>query len=290
MFGFLNVRKPAGPTSHDIVAQVRRRLARTIKVGHAGTLDPFAEGVLVLCVGQATRLVEYLHEQPKRYRAMVRLGAVSSTDDPQGEITPTPGAAAPAESAVKAAMERLAGQIQQVPPAHSAVHVEGCRAYALARRGQVVELSPRAVTIHSLELLRYDWPTLQIDVRCGTGTYIRSLARDIGAALGVGGYCEALTRTAVGPFELAEAHPAEQLDLPRDLVDPLVVVSHLSSLRLDQRQLKDICLGRAIGLPQPAPAAPGQQLVLLDPAGRLAAIAQAMPQDQARPVKVFASR
>ncbi len=299
--GFLNVAKPPGPTSHDIVAAVRRRLPRRTRVGHAGTLDPFAEGVLVVCVGPATRLAHHVQQSPKAYRATVRLGAVSTTDDTEGEITelaidrteagparndesaPTPPTGLPRGSvegahpnlaAVRAALARFVGEIKQTPPAYSAVHVNGRRAYKLARAGQAVALAARTVTVHAIELIGYEWPWLEIAVRCGSGTYIRALARDIGAALGVGGYCRRLTRTAVGPFRLDDAAGPADIDIERHLIDPLVALEHLPRFAPDENQEFYLRNGNAVDIANPPP--PGE-VAVVDRLGRLIALARIEP-------------
>src|SRR6266550_3242178 len=205
MDGVLVIAKPAGPTSHDVVALVRR-LAATKRVGHGGTLDPFASGVLPLFLGRATRLVEYHLGDRKGYRATVCFGSSSTTDDLEGELTPS---AAPASSraAAEAALAGFIGPISQRPPAYSAIKVAGRRAYAMARAGEHVELASREVTIDRLELLDWDGtdpdrPIAVIDVECSAGTYIRALARDLGEAVGGAAYLGALVRTASGPFRL----------------------------------------------------------------------------------------
>ena len=281
MFGFLNIRKPPGPTSHDVVAGVRRLLGRRVKVGHAGTLDPFAEGVLVVCVGPATRLAQYVQAQAKRYTAEVTLGATSTTDDPEGEIAQTP-ATAPGESAVQEVLAGFVGEIWQVPPAHSAVHVAGQRAYKLARRRQAPDLPARTVTVHRIELLGYEYPHLRIDVTCGSGTYVRALARDVGAALGVGGYCSQLTRTAVGAFGLKESVTLEDLRPDEHLIDPMAAVRHLPRAAAEAAQIEGIRLGRPI-----RSDAEGEQIAVTDPAGGLVAIAAPAGPGLIRPVKVF---
>jgi tRNA pseudouridine55 synthase len=214
MDGILVALKPAGPTSHDIVALVRR-LSATKRVGHGGTLDPFASGVLPLFLGRATRLVEYHLADRKAYRATVCFGASSTTDDLEGELTPAAGPA-PDRSAVEAGFGRFLGAITQRPPVYSAIKVAGRRAYALARAGEHVELATREVTIDRLELLEWDdtdphRPIAVIDVACSAGTYIRALARDLGAAVGNAAYLGALVRTASGPFRLADAVPIERV-------------------------------------------------------------------------------
>ena len=212
MDGILVVNKPAGPTSHDVVALVRR-LAATKRVGHGGTLDPFASGVLPLFLGRATRVVEYHLGDRKGYLATVCLGASSTTDDLEGELTPAAGPA-PTRAAVEAALAGLTGAISQRPPAFSAIKVAGRRAYALARAGESVELAPRDVTIDRLELVAWDdtdpeRPIARIDVACSAGTYVRALARDLGEAVRSGAYLGALVRTASGPFRLDEAVPLD---------------------------------------------------------------------------------
>jgi tRNA pseudouridine55 synthase len=285
VIGFLNVFKPAGPTSHDIVAGARRRLPRGVKVGHCGTLDPFAEGVLVLCVGAATRLAAYVQRQPKRYLAQVTLGASSTTDDPTGTITPTPpgapGRAPPSEEQARACLAAFVGEIRQAPPAHSAVHVEGRRAYQLARRGQDVDLAPRPVSVYGIDVLRYEYPLLELDVRCGGGTYIRALARDIGVALGTAAYCSRLTRTEVGVFRAADAVRPDDLDPTRDLLSPLAALEGMERLTLEEADCARVAMGRSVDLPLAravsgtggaAPQSCGE-VALLNEKGELLAIA-----------------
>ena len=276
IFGFLCVRKPAGPTSHDVVDMVRRQVPRAAKVGHCGTLDPFADGVLVICLGAATRLASYVQDQPKRYLAQITLGATSTTDDCQGQIAAVADALPPAEPAVRRTIERFIGEIQQTPPAHSAVHVNGVRAYKLARKGAAVPLSPRAVRVDAIELVRYDWPLLEIDVRCGGGTYIRALARDIGQTLAVGGYCSALTRSAVGTFTLDDAVAPQDLAIERDLISPLRAMAGLPRVMLEAERLRRVLMGQAVRVeqpPQPQPAMASTDVAIVDSRERLIAVA-----------------
>ena len=208
MDGLLIVDKPAGPTSHDIVALVRR-LAATRRVGHGGTLDPFASGVLPLFLGRATRMVEYHAGDRKAYRATVCFGASSTTDDLEGELTPADGSA-PTREAVLAAIPSFLGPISQRPPAYSAIKLAGRRAYAMARAGETPQLAERDVTIDRMELDDWDGrdparPIAIVDVACSAGTYVRALARDLGAAVGSAAYLGALIRTASGPFRLEDA-------------------------------------------------------------------------------------
>jgi len=212
--GILVVDKPVGPTSHDVVALVRR-LAGTRKIGHGGTLDPFASGVLPLYLGVGTRVVEFHLGARKAYRATVVFGGTSTTDDLEGEITPYEGDP-PARDAVEVALGSFRGTQEQRPPAFSARKVGGRRAYALARRGETPELKPRTVTFHELALIGWDetdaeHPTAVLDVACSAGTYVRALARDLGQAVGSAGYLGALRRTASGPFTLADAHALDDV-------------------------------------------------------------------------------
>ncbi|MGC9455687.1 MAG: tRNA pseudouridine(55) synthase TruB [Phycisphaerae bacterium] len=284
MFGFLNINKPSGPTSHDVVAQVRRRLGRGVKVGHTGTLDPFADGVLVLCVGPATRLAERVAAGEKRYRATVTLGATSDTDDVEGRITPS-GTAPPAREKVEAVLPGFVGQIEQVPPAHSAVHVNGRRAYKLARAGRPAELPTRSVVVHELTMLRYEPPELEIDARCGGGTYIRALARDIGRDLGCGGYCSKLTRMQVGPFRLSDAVGPEHLDPQRDLLDPLCALEGIPRVLVEAAAARRIANGNSVPLPEHCE--PGE-VAVIDGAGNLLALAEVSEDNLTlRPRRVF---
>jgi len=214
MHGVLVVAKPAGPTSHDVVALVRR-LALTRRIGHGGTLDPFASGVLPLFLGGATRLVEYHLADGKAYRATVCFGATSTTDDLDGELSPVP-APAPTREALEATLPGFVGSQLQQPPAYSAIQVGGRRAYAMARAGETVALASRQVEIKRLELLEWDGtdpdrPIAVLDVTCSAGTYVRALARDLGARLGSGAYLGALVRTASGPFTLDGARSLDEI-------------------------------------------------------------------------------
>jgi len=212
--GVLVVRKAIGPTSHDVVALVRR-LSTTHRVGHGGTLDPFASGVLPIFLGHATRVVEYHMGDRKEYRATVCFGASSTTDDLEGELTPVE-APPVTRHAVESGLDGFRGEIVQVPPAYSAVKVAGRRAYALARAGKAPQIAPRTVTIHAIEITAWDETDAQrpfaiVDVACSAGTYVRALARDLGAALGSAAYLGALERTASGPFRIDAAVPIDEL-------------------------------------------------------------------------------
>lgn len=200
MNGLLVIDKPAGMTSRDVVNRVQRWFPRGTKVGHTGTLDPLATGVLVICVGAATKLADVVQAMGKSYRSQFRLGATSDTDDADGTVALVADAAPPTEEMVRTALAGFVGVVEQLPPAYSALKVAGRRAHDLARRGEAVELKPRPVRIDAVRLLGYEWPFVEVEVDCGKGTYIRSIARDLGAKLGVGGLVATLRRTRVGPF------------------------------------------------------------------------------------------
>ncbi len=200
MDGILSLDKPAGITSAAAVARVKRLLPRGTKIGHAGTLDPFATGVLLLLIGRATRLCETLMNQPKQYQATVKLGATTPTDDCESAETVSANSQQVPPDEIDRILPQFRGQIQQVPPTFSAMKIGGRRAYALARKGKTVSMPPRPVQIDELIVLEYHWPFLRLQIDCGRGTYIRALARDLGMALHVGGYLTQLRRTRVGNF------------------------------------------------------------------------------------------
>jgi tRNA pseudouridine55 synthase len=248
--GVLVIDKPAGLTSHDVVARVRRAAGQS-RVGHAGTLDPAATGVLVCALGGATRLIEMLQDDTlKTYRAVVRLGATTSTDDAEGAVLAT----APVPTLDAAQLERVLAQfrgaIMQVPPMVSAVHHQGQRLYHLARSGQVVERTPRPVHIHRLTLLEVQASCISLEAVCGKGTYIRSLARDLGEHLGCGAHLATLQRTAVGPFTLAGAVPlaalSDRTTVLAHLLPPTVALSGWMQLELDAAMCVALRHGRAI--------------------------------------------
>ena len=209
--GILNLDKPPRISSAGAVRHVKRMLPRGVKIGHAGTLDPFATGVLVLLIGPATRLAERFMSEPKQYQATIRLGATTETLDPDSPESLTPDAQPPSRETIDGLIPQFIGQISQMPPAYSALKIEGQPAYKLARRGKTPQLSPRIVHVYAITVIQYRWPTLSLLVDCGRGTYIRALARDIGQALGVQGYLTSLRRTRVGPCAIAQAVSLEQL-------------------------------------------------------------------------------
>jgi tRNA pseudouridine55 synthase len=267
--GLVVVDKPGGMTSHDVVARVRR-LAGTRKVGHAGTLDPMATGVLVLGVNRATRLLGHLALTEKRYAATIRLGATTRTDDAEGDVVETRATDGLTEDAVRAAFADLVGEIDQVPSAVSAVKVEGRRAYARVREGESVDLPSRRVTVHAIDVDAVDLPEVRVRVHCSSGTYVRAIARDLGAALGVGGHLTALRRTAVGPFDLSTARTLDTLT-DRFTMIPIADAARASfpSLELDDARAAAVRVGRPLDVPLDTTTAvfapDGQFLALYEP-------------------------
>ncbi len=283
--GILVVNKPAGPTSHDVVALVRR-LSGTRRVGHGGTLDPFAAGVLPIFLGKATRLVEYHQADRKAYRATICFGASSTTDDLEGELTPAGGPPI-ARDAVERGLAAMEGVTEQRPPAYSAIKIGGRRAYAMARAGESPVMALRTVTLHRLTLTSWDdsdpaRPIAMVDVECSPGTYVRAVARDLGSSLGSGAYLGGLIRTASGSFRLEDSLPLDELRAAaatdraalerylRPIDDGLDL---LPEVPLTRDEVSDVLLGRfvrpAAGLPGGDPDRP---MRLVDPEGRLVAI------------------
>ncbi len=273
--GVLPVDKPAGPTSHDVVARARRALG-VRRVGHSGTLDPFATGLLLLCVGPATRLSEYLTDLDKTYEATARLGVRTQTDDPEGDVVDEDEAWRGLERAdVESAMEAFRGPIEQVPPVYSAKKVGGEAAHRKARRGETVRLEPSAVVIHALEVTGMELPELRFRVRCSSGTYVRALARDLAAALGTGAHLTALRRTRVGSFAVEDALSLEALDNPsavaRALMTPARALDHLPRVEVTPEEAGRLGHGQSLegaGVPEGRPVR-----VVLD--GELVAVAEA---------------
>ncbi|MEB3172570.1 MAG: tRNA pseudouridine(55) synthase TruB [Cyanobacteriota bacterium] len=287
--GFLVVDKPAGITSHGCVAAVRRAYGLR-RVGHGGTLDPAVTGVLPIAIGQATRLLPYLSGS-KAYTGVVQLGLRTSSDDLQGTVLERQPLPDLGLAALEQVLQRFRGPILQVPPQVSAVHVGGERAYARVRRGEALDLQARPVTIEQLRLIGWDASggLLELEVRCSAGTYIRSLARDLGESLGCGGTLAQLRRTEALGFDLAAAVPLERLARPPapPLANPLAALGHLGQHRLTPAQLLDWRCGRRLqGDPLPAlePSAP---VAGVAPDGRLAGIAQRSPEGELRPRLVF---
>ncbi len=270
VFGLLNLDKPSGKTSRDVVNYVQR-LVRPIKTGHAGTLDPLADGVLLVPLGAATRLTEYLHRLPKQYRATFLLGRTSDTEDIQGNLTLLPNPVSPSADDLDRVIPQFLGDILQRPPVYSALKVAGRRAYQLARAGQAVELTPRLVRIHALQVEEYDYPQLRVRVTCGSGTYIRSLGRDLAEAVGTGAVLSALTRTAVGPFSIEQSVSLEELDrdsMADHLLSPLLALPDVPHVVLTAAQQQRVANGQSIELD----SLDASEIAATDEQGRLLAI------------------
>ena len=284
--GILAVDKPIDLTSHDVVGQIRR-LSSMRRVGHAGTLDPLATGVLLLGIGRATRLLEYLLGLPKVYETAVRLGQTTNTYDAEGEIVAERPFAHLTLADIAAVLDRFRGPIQQTPPLYSAVKKDGRPLYKLARAGLEVDVPAREVVIEELTVLAWMPPTLRLRVACSSGTYIRTLGHDIGAALGCGGYLTALRRTAVGGFTLDQAMPLAELN-PTNLVDcllpPETAVSHLPILSLPAPEVARLLLGQRLA--RETDHALHSLVRVMGPDGRLLGILRA-EADYWQPHKMF---
>ena len=283
--GVLPVDKPVGPTSHDVVSAARRALG-TRRIGHTGTLDPFASGLLLLCVGAATRVAEFLTGLDKHYEATARLGIATDTEDREGEVVSTDEGwrdVTPAD--LERALGALRGDILQIPPRFSAKKIGGVPAHRLARRGEEVELAPQAVTVHALDVVEFEPPEVRLHVHCSSGTYIRSLARDLGATLGVGAHLVSLRRTAVGPFGVGGALSLDELGDAAKVtgawLSPARAVEGLPTIALDAEGARDLAHGRPVAAPLPdaAPVAAclGEELVAVG----------AVREGRFRPRKVF---
>ncbi|MBA4542303.1 tRNA pseudouridine(55) synthase TruB [Thermoactinomyces daqus] len=293
--GILPVFKPKGLTSHDVVAKVRR-LAGQKKVGHTGTLDPEVEGVLPVCLGQATRIAEYIQAMPKRYRGSFMVGISTDTEDQTGEITAKADSVEKLDHpCVEAIFSRFTGEIEQVPPMYSAVKIKGKKLYELAREGKEIERPSRKVFIYELHLLGIEdtpYPKISFDVLCSKGTYVRTLCVDLGRALGYPAHMTGLVRTQSGPFHLEDcwmleelAQAAEQQKLGEYLVSPGDALSLWPSLVVGDEDVKRVLDGwelRFSGLP-----ASGSLVRVYSESGRFCALYRVMPGGLAKPEKVF---
>lgn len=276
--GLLNVDKPGGMTSHDVVNRIRR-LTGIRRVGHAGTLDPLATGVLLLCLGRSTRLIEYLVGHDKVYEVTVRLGQATNTYDAEGEVVAERPFTHLTSSQIEQALVQFRGPIQQKPPLYSAIKKDGQPLYKLARAGVDVEVPAREVTIHDLQILAVNLPEVRLRVACSSGTYIRSLAHDLGEVLGCGGHVTALRRTSVGDFAVAEAVPLAELtagNWPAFLMVGDTAVSHLPRLDLTAAQTEQLQNGQRP--PRPANQSPAPLLRAYAPSGRFVGIVTADEQ------------
>jgi tRNA pseudouridine55 synthase len=286
--GFLVIDKPVGISSREAVDRVQAWLPEGTRVGHTGTLDPLASGVLVLAIGLGTRLTEYVQEQAKVYRAEVTFGAFTSTDDAEGTPTPVPDGVIPDRAVLEKALAGFLGHIEQVPPAFSAAHVKGRRAYRLARKGKPVELEPRTVRVDRIDIHGYAHPRLDLEIECGKGTYIRSLARDLGRRLGCGGYLSALRRLRVGVFDERDAlsldpPPVSLTPHLRPLAD---AVAHIPNVRLDDDRITRLAHGQTVPITELD--TPSTEVAVLDSRGQLRAIARREPDGpRLRPIRVL---
>jgi tRNA pseudouridine55 synthase len=285
--GLLHIDKPGGITSHDVVSRVRR-IAGQRRVGHAGTLDPLATGSLLVALGAATRLLEYLVGQRKLYEAVVRLGQTTDSYDAEGEIVQERPLTAVALPQIEAALPHFQGDIQQIPPMYSAVKQQGRPLYELARQGIEVERAARSVTIYQLDLLDWQPPDLRVRVACSAGTYIRSLAHDLGERLGCGGHITALRRTAIGQFEIEHGVALDQLT-PENLPDYLLpldaAVAHLPAVNLTGEECRRLSLGQRIAQQPDHPQAALARLYAAD--GQFLGLATAVGNEW-QPKKIMA--
>jgi tRNA pseudouridine55 synthase len=287
MHGLLVIDKPAGITSRDAVNRTQGWLPRGTRVGHTGTLDPLATGVLPVCIGDATKLVPFLMGGDKEYEAEARLGVTTDTLDAEGKVTSETNAAGIGRADVEAALAAFRGPILQRPPMHSALKVNGQRLYDLARQGIEVERVERPIIVHSLTLTAFASPTLALHIRCGKGTYIRSLVADLGAALGVGAHMTALRRTRVGAFTLATAVAPDALSPTMPLMSPADALADLASVQLLAEQVRDVRDGKvrvieALVVPEGA----DEHVRLLGPDGMLIAVAN-VDEGRLRLARVF---
>ena len=284
--GILLLDKPIGPTSHDAVARVRRA-AGLRRVGHAGTLDPLADGLLVLGLGPAARFLEYLVGLDKTYETTVRLGQATTTYDSEGEVTAEHPVSVSAAQ-LTAALDAFRGPIRQRVPSHSAVKRDGRPLYESARRGEMIDLPQRDVVIHALDLLAFDPPLVTLRVACSSGTYIRSLAHDLGAALGCGGHVAALRRTAVGVFSVDGAVPLDTLtpeSVAAALLPPAAAVAHLPRLEVDESEATRLSLGQRLAAP---PDALAGNAAAFGPDGRFLGVVE-VDGDVIRPRKMLSA-
>jgi tRNA pseudouridine55 synthase len=282
LFGIVNVNKDQYVTSRGAVNAIQRAV-KPLKVGHAGTLDPMATGVLLVCIGKATRLVTRIQSLPKVYRATFVFGQVSNTDDAMGTIEKT-GHAPPDRTSVEALLPEFLGQIQQVPPIFSAVHVNGQRAYKIARRGESVQLKPKLVRVDRFELLDEEDGTFDFEIECGSGTYIRSLARDIGEKLGCGGLMSALERTRIGDFTVdqgikvgggaTEFAALTEDDVAAALQSPLEALPNLQQHQCSDEETTLVRLGHAL-TDVPGKLLAEREVAIVSPAGQFIALASA---------------
>ncbi|MDP3997588.1 MAG: tRNA pseudouridine(55) synthase TruB [Candidatus Andersenbacteria bacterium] len=303
--GIININKPPGITSHDVVIRIRRLLAAyyllpATKVGHTGTLDPFASGVLLIAIGPATRLIQFTHDWDKEYETVFTLGATSDTDDVTGKLSKPPAVAKamagrqitnvksisksqpsprlwPAGK-IQKTLNQFIGTIQQIPPDYSAIKIQGKKSYELARVGESVSIKPRSVTIHDIKIISYKYPDLKLTIRCGTGTYIRAIARDLGRLLKTGAYVSYLCRTRIGTFDISTSLNFNKLStgtLQNTIKSPSTMISHLPSLILNDDNVAQLQKGQAVE--QATDPTPNTPLSIFDQNQNLIGIARFNP-------------
>ena len=298
MFALLNVYKPVGKSSYDAIRHIKGIVGKKVKVGHAGTLDPMAEGVLIICLGKATRLVELIQQHPKCYFTVARLGARSTTDDAEGKIEQVEVSSPPILDEIKEVANEFIGTIKQTPPAYSAVKVAGKRAYQLARANKAFDIPAKLVTIFSIEIIDYEYPHLRLRLSCSSGTYIRSLVRDIGEKLSIGAYCERIVREAIGPFEinasvkLTDIQPdtiEKFLIRPVEAILPQCRIAITPSQACRLRRGLPICLDKSVAQAIPWKTHLGDIFGAVDKDGNLLAIIKPDEKRERtfKPVKVF---
>ena len=275
MNGFLVIDKPGGMTSRDVVNRVQKWFPRKTKIGHTGTLDPLATGVLVVCIGAATRLADYVQAMGKTYVSRFRLGATSTTDDADVEITqraePREGPGqCPSREVIESKLSAFIGNVEQVPPAFSALKVEGERAHNLARKGTDVKLAARTVRIDSVRILNYEWPFLDVEIDCGKGTYIRSIARDLGEKLGCGGLVQTLRRTHIGPFTVEQGMMLDGEPGRMKLLPMSAALAGMPTVRFTTDEVKRFRTGQTIL--HPAGEQSAAEVAVHDEKGELVAI------------------
>jgi tRNA pseudouridine55 synthase len=289
-FAILNVSKPAGITSRRVVDRVTQ-LVGPLKVGHAGTLDPLATGVIVVCLGKATRLIETIQQQRKSYHAQFLLGRESDTDDVTGNVTPVAECRTIGQAEVESALPAFVGRIEQTPPQFSAVHVDGGRAYEKARAGMAVDLAPRPVDVYRLELTRFAYPEFELAIECGSGTYVRSIGRDLGRALGSGAAMSALVRTRIGPYHIEEAVPLDNLTpqtIDESLLPTTTAVSELPQYHATADDVARIRAGRSIDTTSGFDSPPDASIAMLNANDDLLCLAEFDPATkQLLPRRVF---
>ena len=286
MFGLLNIHKPAGLTSRDVVNRVQR-IVKPHKAGHAGTLDPLATGVLVVCIGQATRLIEYVQRMPKRYLGTFLLGRQSETEDVEGDVIELINPPRPAGEDIQAVLPQFTGNIMQVPPAFSALKVKGQRSYELARKGEVLKHAARPVAIHSIEIVRYEYPELVLDIRCGSGMYVRSLGRDIAFSMGTAAVMSALVRQEIGHFHLDAALDCAAISaetIERHLQPAIDAVAELPRIQLSDQDVHALAMGRQIANRF---GVVGEEIAAIDGHDQLAALLKVTAEETLQTVRFF---